>query len=92
MEKVKTQIIFPRGLLERLDRVIKKRERSHFVVEAIEEKLKGLTLQTALKRVAGLWQERSDLKTDVDVRRYRKGLRESNAVRERRLRKAWRNG
>jgi len=92
MEKVKTQVIFPEELLKRLDRVIKKRERSDFVVEAVEEKLKSLNLQTALKRVAGLWKDRKDLKTDLGVRRYLKTLRGSNAAMEKRLRKAWRNG
>lgn len=92
MEKVKTQVIFPEELLKRLDRVIKKRERSDFVVEAVEEKLKSLNLQTALKHVAGLWKDRKDLRTDADVRRHLKSLRGSNAVREKRLRKAWRNG
>jgi hypothetical protein len=91
MEKVKTQIVFPVGLLKRLDRVVKKKERSHFVVEAVEEKLKGLNLQKALKNVVGLWKDREDLKTDADVRRYLKNLRESDATREKRLRKAWRN-
>ncbi len=92
MEKVKTQVIFPEGLLKRLDQVVKKRERSDFVVEAVEEKLKGLNLRRALKRVAGLWRDRNDLKTDADVRKHLKSLRESNAVREKRLRKAWRHG
>ena len=92
MEKVKTQVIFPGELLKRLDQVVKKRQRSDFVVEAVEEKLNKLGLQEALKKVAGIWKDRGDLKTDADVKRYLKGLRESNAIREKRLRKAWRNG
>jgi hypothetical protein len=91
MEKVKTQIVFPAGLLKRLDQVVKKKERSLFVVEAVEEKLKGLNLQNALKSVAGLWKDREDLKTDTDVKKYLKNLRESDTSREKRLRKAWRD-
>ncbi len=92
MEKVKTQVIFPEELLKRLDQVVQKRKRSDFVVEAVEEKLKGFNLQRALKSVAGLWKNRNDLKTDADVKRHLKRLRESDAVREKRLSKAWRDG
>jgi hypothetical protein len=91
MEKIKTQIVFPAGLLKRLDQVVKKKERSLFVVEAVEEKLKGLNLQKALKRVVGLWKDREDLKTDTDVEKYLKNLRESDTSRGKRLRKAWRD-
>ncbi len=91
MEKVKTQIVFPVNLIKRLDQVVKKKERSHFVVEAVEEKLKAINLQRALKNVVGLWKDREDLKTDAGARRFLKNLRESDAIREKRLRKAWRN-
>ena len=92
MEKVKTQVIFPEELLKRLDQVVLKRKRSDFVVEAVEEKLKRLNLQSALKSVAGIWKNRNDLKTDADVKKHLKRLRESDAVREKRLSKAWRDG
>lgn len=91
MEKVKTQIVFPAQLLKRLDQVVKKKERSLFVVDAVEEKIKGLNLQKALKGVVGLWKDREDLKTKADVRRYLKTLREPETAREKRLRKAWRD-
>lgn len=91
MEKIKTQIVFPAGLLKRLDQVVKKKERSLFVVEAVEEKLKGLNLQNALKSVVGLWKDREGFKTDKDVKKYLKNLRESDTAREKRLRKAWRD-
>lgn len=92
MNKVKTQIIFPEELLKQLDLAVKKRKRSDFVVDAVEDKLKGLNLQRALKSVAGLWKERNDLKTETDAKRYLKGLRKSDAVREKRLKKAWKGG
>ena len=91
MGKIKTQIVFPADLLERLDQIVKKRQRSRFVVEAVEEKLKGLRLQQALEQVAGLWKDHEAFKTDSGVRGYLKSLRESDTQRGKRLRKAWRH-
>lgn len=92
MTKVKTQIIFPEDTLKKLDRVVKKRERSNFVVEAVEERLKGIKLQNALKVASGLWKDREDMKTDKDIKKYLKSLRGSDAAREKRLRRAWQDG
>ena len=92
MEKIKTQVILPIALLKRLDQEVKKKKRSDFVVEAIEEKLKRVQLQKALGSAAGIWKNRNDFKTDADDRQYLKSLRESNAVREKRLKKAWKDG
>lgn len=92
MTKVKTQIIFPEDTLKKLDRVVKKRGRSNFVVEAVEERLKGIKLQNALKVAAGLWKDREDMKTDKDIKKYLKSLRGSDAAREKRLRRAWQDG
>lgn len=92
MEKTKTQIVFPDHLLKRLDQVVKRRQRSDFVTEAVEEKLKTLGAHRALKRVAGIWKDRDDLKTDSDVARYVKRLRAAGPARDRRLKKAGRGG
>ena len=92
MEKTKTQIVFPGRLLKQLDQVVKRRQRSDFVVEAVEEKLKKLSAHQALKQVAGIWKNRDDLKTDADVARYMKRLRATGAAREQRLKKARRDG
>ena len=92
MEKTKTQIVFPGRLLKQLDQVVKRRQRSDFVVEAVEEKLKKLSAYQALKQVAGIWKNRDDLKTDADVARYMKRLRATGAAREQRLKKARRGG
>lgn len=92
MAKIKTQIVFPEELLDQVDRVVKKKERSEFVVEAVRDRLKNLKLRDALDRVAGLWKNRADLKTDAAQRRYLKRLRESGDARARRIRKAGRGG
>ncbi|MHB8483685.1 MAG: hypothetical protein ACYDBV_13305 [Nitrospiria bacterium] len=92
MEKIKTQVVLPLALLKRLDREVKKKKRSDFVVEAIEEKLKRLLLQNTLESVAGIWKNRNDFQTDTDDRKYLKSLRETNSVRENRLKKAWKDG
>ncbi len=92
MEKTKTQIVFPDHLLKRLDQVVKRRQRSDFVAEAVEEKLKRLGAHQALKQVAGIWKNRDDLKTDADVTRYVKRLRATGAARAQRLKKARRGG
>jgi metal-responsive CopG/Arc/MetJ family transcriptional regulator len=92
MEKIKTQIVFPDRLLKRLDQVVKRRQRSHFVVEAVEEKLRRISAHQTLKQVAGICKDREDLKSDADVTRYVKRLRAPGAAREQRLKKAHRGG
>jgi len=89
MRTIKTQIVFPEDLLEALDRTIQKRERSDFVVQAVEEKLQRLTLQQMFEKAAGIWKDHPDLQTDVQARKYLKRLRGGDTGRERRIRKAW---
>jgi metal-responsive CopG/Arc/MetJ family transcriptional regulator len=91
MEKVKTQIVFSEDLIKRLDRVVKKKERSLFVTEAVEEKLKKLSLQKALAETAGIWSDREDLEKDAGAANYLKAMDESDRAREERLKRAWSN-
>ena len=92
MARVKTQVIFPEELLQEVDRVVKKRERSDFVIEAVEEKLRRIRLQKLLNKVAGVWKDRADMKTNADVNRFLRSLRKSDMRREKRIKKAWRDG
>lgn len=92
MRTVKTQIVFPEDLLEELDRAVKKRERSDFVIQAVEDKLQKLRLEQALQRASGIWKHRKDMRTDGQVRKYLKQLRGADTRRKRRLQKAWHNG
>ncbi|HEY4491679.1 MAG TPA: hypothetical protein VI958_06730, partial [Acidobacteriota bacterium] len=84
-----TQIVFPEALLEELDRAVQKRERSEFVVQAVQEKLQKLQLQRALKDVAGIWKDHPDLQKDAHVRRYLKRLRGADTRRRQKMQKAW---
>jgi hypothetical protein len=91
MTTVKTQIVFPEDVLQELDRTVKERQRSDFVVEAVREKLQRLRLEESLAQVGGLWKDRSDLKTDGQVRTYLKRLRGADTRRQKRLQKVWKN-
>lgn len=92
MITVKTQIVFPQDVLQELDRVVKERQRSDFVVGAVREKLQRLRLEESLEHAGGLWRDRPDMKTDAQVRKYLKRLRGADTRRQKRLEKSWRNG
>ena len=92
MITIKTQIVFPVTILEELDRAVKTRERSDFVVHAVEEKLQRLRLERGLEQAAGIWKDRADMRTDAQVRKYLKHLRGADTRRNKRLQQAWRNG
>jgi Arc/MetJ-type ribon-helix-helix transcriptional regulator len=92
MRTIKTQIVFPENVLEELDRNVKSRERSDFVVEAVEEKLQRLRFGRALRAAAGVWQNRGDMKTDREVQTYLKKIRRSDQERHQKLQKTWRRG
>ena len=92
MTTVKTQIVFPLEVLQDLDSFVEERKRSEFVVEAVQEKLRRLRLEESLARVAGIWKDRPDMKTDAQVRTYVKRLRGGDTRRMKRLQKAWKSG
>ncbi|MHB1605669.1 MAG: hypothetical protein ACYC9S_11310 [Leptospirales bacterium] len=91
MEKVKTQIVFSADLIERLDRVVKKKERSLFVVEAVEEKLRKMALQKALEETSGIWSDREDLNVNAGALNFLVEMDDSDRRREERLKGAWEN-
>jgi len=49
----KTYLVFPRELSETIDKLLGKRKRSQFVVEATKEKLAKEKFARAMKRAAG---------------------------------------
>ena len=75
----KTHLVFPRELLETIDKFVGKRKRSRFVVEAAKEKLAREKFAKALKEAAGCWRDENhpDLMTKRDVDRYVRKLRKS---------------
>jgi len=79
MKNNKTHLVFPKELLEMIDKLIGKRKRSQFVVEATKEKLAREKFGKMLKRAAGCWTDKNhpELKTKRDVDRYVRNLRKS---------------
>ncbi len=52
----RAHVILPENLLLRIDRMIGKRKRSRFLVEAAEEKLERDRLIAAIDTAAGAWK------------------------------------
>jgi len=75
----KTHLVFPRELLEAIDKFISKRKRSQFVVEATKEKLAREKFKRALEKAAGCWKDENhpELKTKKDINKYIRNLRKS---------------
>ena len=69
---MKTQIVLSDSLMEELRRAVPNRRRSQFIAEAIEERLRAMKFQKALKESAGCWTDTNhpDLKTQADVNRF----------------------
>lgn len=55
--KNKAHLIFPEDLLQAIDKLVGKRGRSKFVVEATRKELKRIRLQKALEKAAGAWKD-----------------------------------
>ena len=51
---MRTHLILPEDLVNRIDEVVGKRKRSRFVEEAVREKLRKETLLSALEQTAGV--------------------------------------
>ena len=84
----KTHLVFPRELLETIDKLIGKRKRSAFVVEATREKITRERFAQIMKKAAGCWTDENhpELKTKKDLERYVRNLRKSA---ERRLKRIY---
>lgn len=76
--KVKTTFIFPEDLLTAIDRLVRARKRTKFIVEATQEKLERLKFSMALDKAAGAWKDENhpDLKTQGDINQYLREIRE----------------
>jgi hypothetical protein len=55
--KNKAHLVFPEDLLQAIDKLVGKRGRSKFVVEATRKELKRIRLQEALEKTAGAWKD-----------------------------------
>ena len=85
MDVEKVNVTLPKDTLAKLRRFVPIGRRSHVIAEATARYLEGLTQQAALHRAAGLWRNRTALRTQADVNRMLKRVRGSTDVRLRRL-------
>jgi len=56
--KTKTHLVFSEELLKTIDRLVGKRKRSKFFVEATERELKRIKLLKAIEEAAGTWKDK----------------------------------
>lgn len=75
-------VAIPTSLLERLHKRIDARQRSQFIVQAIEEQLAIEEQSIALDEGAGLWSDElhPELQTPDDVNQWVKSLRRSWSI------------
>jgi len=73
----KITVTIPVTLLNRLDERIPKRQRSEFIIEAIEEYLALAEQAAAIEETAGAWTDENhpDLRTNADIDRWLANLR-----------------
>jgi hypothetical protein len=76
-DKIKTNIILPYDVVIAIDKIIKKRKRNQFIVEAIREKIEKVNLKRALEKAAGCWRDEDhpELKNQKDINKYLKEIR-----------------
>lgn len=62
--KIKAHMVFPEDVLQSIDKMVGKRKRSKFVVEATKKELKRVQFLQALRETAGTWKDENhpDLK------------------------------
>ncbi len=77
--KAKAHLVLPREILEEVDQIAGKRNRSLFIAEATREKLERERFLKTLEETKGAWSNRShpELKTGKDVEQYVKEKRQS---------------
>lgn len=80
----KAHLVFPKDVLDEVDRYAGKRRRSAFILQATKEKLERERFRNVLKQTQGAWTEEAhpDLKTAGDVERYVREKRESYRTRK----------
>ncbi len=81
----KVNVTLPREMMQKLRRLVPAGKRSHVIAEATAQYLEQLTQKTVLRRVAGLWRDRTNLRTQADVNRMLKQVRGSTQQRLKRL-------
>lgn len=79
MDTQKVTVVLPTTLLARLAAHVPTRQRSRFILEAIEERLAMEEQISALEESAGAWSDERhpELKTDADIDRWLAEIRGS---------------
>lgn len=87
MKKIKTQVVFPEDMLKVLDKIVPRKKRSEFIVQAIQKEVERIYFGEILKEVAGAWSDENhpDLNKQQDVNRYLRRIRLSTNERIARL-------
>jgi predicted transcriptional regulator len=77
----KITVMLPEALLSRLREHVPARQRSRFILEAIEERLVLEEQITALAETAGAWSDQNhpEMRTDEDIDRWLDNLRQSRS-------------
>ncbi|MGR3218966.1 MAG: hypothetical protein ACUZ8H_03990 [Candidatus Anammoxibacter sp.] len=57
MDKIKTQVVFPKEMLKELDKVVTPGKRSHFVVQATRKELQRIRIAHTMEKAAGAWKD-----------------------------------
>ena len=81
----KINVTLPRETVIKLRRFVPAGERSHIIAQATAQYLDSLTQKAVLRRVAGLWKDRTQLRHQADVNRFLKRVRGSTRRRLQRL-------
>ena len=80
----KITVMLPEALLSRLREHVPARQRSRFILEAIEERLALEEQITALAETAGAWSDQNhpEMRTDEDIDHWLDDLRQSWSKKE----------
>ncbi len=80
----KITVTLPQAVLARLRAHVPARQRSRFILEAIEERLELEEQIAALNETAGAWSDQNhpEMRTDEDIDRWLSDLRRSWSKRE----------
>ena len=80
----KITVMLPEALLSRLREHVPARQRSRFILEAIEERLALEEQIAALAETAGAWSDQNhpEMRTDEDIDHWLDDLRESWSKKE----------
>jgi len=80
---VKAHLVFPREVLEEVDKITGKRKRSLFIAEATREKIERERFSRTLEETKGAWSHKNhpELETAKDMERYLNEKRKSYRAR-----------